>query len=175
MQQRQKYSREDIRIKVDSLVDVAGVRDQYPVPLEDLVYHLGYELVEFDPDVDTDGISGAVSHDKKCIYLNADDSARRKVFTLAHEIGHVVLHGDSPAGFIDYRKSDTRNQKEWEADNFAGELLMPADHFKAQWRKHGQVPWRVAPEYGVSEAAAKVRAEILGLPVRDPFRELLNA
>lgn len=165
------YSRQDIRKKVSDLVESAGVNGQIPVPLEALVDHLGYELMEFEPDAEADAISGAVSHKKKRIYLNADDSARRKVFTLAHEIGHIVLHRDSADEFVDYRKTNKRSQKEWEADNFAGELLMPREHFKKKWYALGRIPWRAASEYGVSEQAAKVRAMVLGLSTRNPLSD----
>ena len=173
------YSRRDIKAKVGALLDGAGVRGLLPAPLEVLVAHLGYELVEFEPDCRLDAISGAVHHKKKRIYLNADESARRKVFTLAHEIGHIVLHGNRQDEFIDYRKDNNKRkannkeeeQKEWEADNFASELLMPVEHFIQTWYKLDQIPWKVAPEYGVSERVAETRARILGLPVKNPFGE----
>lgn len=47
----------------------------------------------------------------------ADDVLRHR-FTAAHELGHLVLHGDVASGDI---------QQEREADNFAAEFLTPRD------------------------------------------------
>lgn len=59
---------------------------------------------------------------------------QRKRYVLAHELGHILLHGDKEASFTDddstldgYKKG----LQEKEANDFAAELLMPADSFKA--------------------------------------------
>nr|VFK62078.1 MAG: protein of unknown function (DUF955) [Candidatus Kentron sp. UNK]VFK70360.1 MAG: protein of unknown function (DUF955) [Candidatus Kentron sp. UNK] len=57
---------------------------------------------------------------------------QRRRFTIAHEIGHRCLHSsESKKGFRDSRKSMSRTEsywdsKEYEANNFAAELLMPS-------------------------------------------------
>lgn len=55
----------------------------------------------------------------------------RQRFTLAHEIGHLVdrkvIAGDPRYSFMDYRDHHNGyNLHEFFADEFAGELLMPA-------------------------------------------------
>src|SRR5690606_15091493 len=56
----------------------------------------------------------------------------RQRFTIAHEIGHLVLHRHLQAAFqcskqeVHYSQ-DNAKQMEREADNFAANLLMPGD------------------------------------------------
>nr|VFJ59202.1 MAG: protein of unknown function (DUF955) [Candidatus Kentron sp. FM]VFJ60306.1 MAG: protein of unknown function (DUF955) [Candidatus Kentron sp. FM]VFK12531.1 MAG: protein of unknown function (DUF955) [Candidatus Kentron sp. FM] len=57
----------------------------------------------------------------------------RKRFTIAHEIGHYILHSaNSMREFTDDRTTMSRTESYWdtyeyEANNFAAELLMPTD------------------------------------------------
>jgi hypothetical protein len=54
----------------------------------------------------------------------------REIFTLAHEIGHVILHMDENSSFIDNSitiSEKSTDLKEKEANYFAACLLMPAD------------------------------------------------
>lgn len=66
--------------------------------------------------------------DKKAIYLNEQKgTTQRRRFTLAHELGHIVL--DHPINPIIYRNSEVdENQSptEIQANIFARDLLMPA-------------------------------------------------
>jgi len=58
------------------------------------------------------------------IFMNSAHSADRERFTLAHELGHFVLHGDL----------DTPETAEREADEFASEFLMPAAEIRTSLR-----------------------------------------
>lgn len=54
----------------------------------------------------------------------------RDNFTIAHEIGHLVLHSNISSYARDDPKSNNRSHKiyedsEWQADNFSAEFLMP--------------------------------------------------
>lgn len=82
-------------------------------------------------------ISGMLRKEKNgswSITVNQDDSATRKLFTVAHELGHYFLHRHNNEEFIDSqfmpggyaRKENTKYQlKEIEANEFAGNLIMP--------------------------------------------------
>lgn len=64
------------------------------------------------------------------IFINTSSRLSREIFTLAHEIGHVLLHLDKATSFIDNQTTlSARNEdeKEQEANYFAACLLMPAD------------------------------------------------
>ncbi len=66
--------------------------------------------------------------DKKAIYLNENKGTiQRRRFTLAHELGHIVL--DHPINPIIYRNSEIdegQKPEEVQANIFARDLLMPA-------------------------------------------------
>src|SRR5574341_1385989 len=65
------------------------------------------------------------------ILVNADHSPVRKRFTIAHELGHLLLHGyttphaDRTFKFRDARSSEGSAVDEIQANQFAAELLMP--------------------------------------------------
>ena len=65
------------------------------------------------------------------IYLNKDRPNSRKKFTLAHEIGHYVLHKDDKVRYrideLDYSNDTETIKLESEANYFAASLLVPAD------------------------------------------------
>lgn len=58
------------------------------------------------------------------IYINKNLSGDRQRFTLAHELGHLIMHGGSYIPNID--------EAEREANYFAAEFLMPADDIRYQ-------------------------------------------
>jgi hypothetical protein len=66
------------------------------------------------------------------IFYNGKASAERRRFTIAHELGHFILHrSQRPSFSCDkesvYSGADTIRTIEREADDFASNLLMPGD------------------------------------------------
>ena len=98
------------------------------------------------------------------IIFNVNDSAPRQRFTIAHELGHHVLgHGTSPRDTSNMLTSSTGNWKERAANQFAAEILMPADVIRlALGRGYSTVP-QLANLFGVSQAAMGYRMINLGL------------
>jgi Zn-dependent peptidase ImmA (M78 family) len=98
------------------------------------------------------------------IVLRGATSEQRRRFTIAHEIGHFVLH---PQRLAPNRGGDpgnaARQQQEHEADQFAAELLMPEDLVREAVVLHGPDAVRLADRFGVSRAAMQVRLRYLGL------------
>lgn len=64
-----------------------------------------------------DGVSSPHSENPRIIVLNRQRNGARLRFSLAHELGHLLLHANA-------QRSD-RNQMETEANIFAGAFLMP--------------------------------------------------
>lgn len=82
---------------------------------------------------------------------NRNISVERKIFTVAHELGHIILHRTSFDGKITEENKD----EEREADTFAAEFLMPEEAFLAQWEAHRGIPWvdavlQIKQYFGVS-------------------------
>lgn len=143
-----------------------GLDGVYPVPTERLAELLGYETVYFVPDSDTETVSGAVEYESKRIFINASDIPQRQQFTLAHEIGHIVLHSQHDGlGEVDFRKNleQPSEPKEIEANRFAAELLMPSMEFARTLYQNFGDKEKTAKYFGVSPAAAKIRAKALRL------------
>ena len=108
-----------------------------PVPVEDIAEHyLGYQIDFVNEGLFSDPeILGGIDFDENKIYVNAsvEDHDGRYAFTIAHEIGHHVLHRDTYLkenldGEKEILCRDVRNKPriELEADRFAAALLMPA-------------------------------------------------
>ena len=98
------------------------------------------------------------------IYLSTVTSARRDRFTLAHELGHYVLHYlyEGESGPRSFNRGE-RNSLETQANVFASSLLMPRDEFTKAHRATGGDAWQLSERFGVSPKAAQVRAEVLKL------------
>lgn len=108
-----------------------------------------------------DGYSQLIG-DCPVIVLNDNKGSReRKNFSLAHELGHLVLHTE--AGF------DGSDQLEKEADCFAASFLMPEEAFsKDIIRKDADAFIELGKRWHVSPQAAVERCGRLGLLGENP-------
>lgn len=141
---------------------------------------------------DGDGIIAAkIFPTQKLIEINKDfprlmESRGLEAFTIAHEIGHWVLHinQDEAEGLIqqqelslDISKENhsflcrsinvaTRNNREWQADYFASSLLMPRNLLEETCKGRNLQNWNhlrvMADELGVTQSALKVRLQQIG-------------
>jgi Zn-dependent peptidase ImmA (M78 family) len=103
-----------------------------PVPVEEVAERLGAKL-SYEPFDDEEDISGVLyrSEEQIVIGINSKHVKARQRFSIAHEIGHLVLH--KGALFVDKTvrfnrdaiSSKAVDQKEIQANQFAAELLMP--------------------------------------------------
>lgn len=121
---------------------------------------------KFQPTDQT--VSGFYFQKDKAIYLNAEESAVRQLFTVAHELGHYFL-GHKPDEYGVYRRHQVtegvKHRNEIEADCFAANLLMPEDMVKAEISKHPYLrtmPAFLALRFGVSAPAMANRLKNLG-------------
>lgn len=116
------------------------------------------------------GISGEIRPDPEtaagfAIRINRHDADQRQRFTVAHELGHYLLHRDQIGkGIVDdvlYR-SNLSDRREAEANRLAADLLMP-DHLVEDWLDRARalgvvdIPMYLAGKFGVSESAMKIR------------------
>jgi len=159
----------------------------YPVDVEliaTLLFDLGIERV---PGLRLNGheYAGLLQADAKLIAVEAEHHPHRQRFSVAHEVGHFVLHyqqdpaatdffcspADMEVGAAQARATADRAralyyQREAEANQFAAELLMPAGAVRAMHRvTGGQLP-RLAAHFDVSAQAMERRLQELGLQAR---------
>ena len=99
------------------------------------------------------------------ILLPPHTSVHRDTFTIAHELGHYFLHARQGQVPIEAKRDLTPERAEWEANWFAAALLMPAAEFEDVYQRiQSTLPEAdLAAHFGVSEAAAQVRMQVLKL------------
>jgi hypothetical protein len=99
------------------------------------------------------------------VFLPRTAIPAQTTFTMAHEIGHLVLHYplanpiNETATFARYGIS----KEERQANRFAAALLMPRDGFKAIWAETGKDSLATAVRFGVMPVDVELRAESLGV------------
>lgn len=85
------------------------------------------------PDKRIDAFTQTHNNNLFCIMLeDTKISMARKNFSLAHELGHILLH--SSGSFDELEKTDQR-KIEHEADSFAAAFLLPKDAFNDDLKK----------------------------------------
>ncbi len=148
-----------------------------PMPVVSLARDLGIQIYETD-DFDNSQSGSIVREDGNyIIYVNIRHSPRRKRFTIAHEIGHFLLHknklekGDVEivdtiknvaVGVSLLKRADENknNEEEFEANDFAADLLMPKEEFIKSWNKERSIE-EIAEKFKVSQESVLVRASVL--------------
>jgi Zn-dependent peptidase ImmA (M78 family) len=142
---------EDRGIKVNPL-DIEGLLKAYEVnirrrPMED-------------------EISGHLeaTEDGWYVTINSLHHPRRQRFTLAHELGHFLLHSGERKDFLDRMlfRANEQSRMETEANRFAASLLMPEEEFKRFVNQHSSKVEDIAEHFQVSALAVRVRAKELG-------------
>jgi len=137
--------------------------------------------ITFEPFDGQDDISGILYRDEKhtVIGINSTHSNVRQRFSIAHELGHLVLHEGElfvdqtvRVNFRDKRSSLAVNQQEIEANKFAAELLMPEEMVRREVEKYVErkralsepdLVIEIARTFEVSEQAMGFRLFNLGI------------
>jgi Zn-dependent peptidase ImmA (M78 family) len=85
-----------------------------------------------------DPLSGATVTDRAfpLIFVNAQHHTARALFTLAHELGHLLLGHDGAITVDDDLDGTTRDERQ--ANAFAAALLMPAERVDAYIETYGR-------------------------------------
>jgi Zn-dependent peptidase ImmA (M78 family) len=127
---------------------------------------LGVELVE--REISDDGACRFRTSEpySAVIEVNRQASSARQNFTIAHELGHLLLHPETSNGWRrDLFSAAGTHKEEREANAFAAELLVPFAELRA-WLDLLNVEMRVrvvtatmAKTYEISEGAARVRLD----------------
>jgi hypothetical protein len=141
-----------------------------PIPLEAIAEQLCLlvreaPLKSAEGCLVTDGATGGILLHT----VNTDDGPdrRRTRFTLAHEIGHFILHRKSQGHFSDRESridAPTTSRSEFEASTFASHLLMPSTLLP---REFGRELPTFAMADAVSEAFGVSLLAVLRRLVRD--------
>lgn len=137
---------EEIEGKVQEFLQKNHPDNTLPIPIEEIVdLKMGIHIVPTPDMMAISGVDAVTSHDLKQINIDHEQFEKRPNrtrFTLAHEVGHIVLHKD----FIDSQNFQTtdawrdfvlndlhRDPMEVQANIFAAFLLMPSDHLDREF------------------------------------------
>jgi Zn-dependent peptidase ImmA (M78 family)/transcriptional regulator with XRE-family HTH domain len=114
---------------------------------------------------DLDAVSHWPQGQRPLILLNSTAPGDRFRFSLAHELGHIVMHTGP---------GDARLQEQ-QADQFAAEFLMPHDAALADLQPGVDLARlrELKPKWGVSMAALAYRAKSLGVLSEWQYRSLM--
>ncbi len=147
-----------------------------PVPVEDMAQLAGAMLVYESLSGPLSGMVQRRSDGTAVIGINKDHSKTRRRFTIAHEIGHILLHAEEqlhvderyPFALRDDRSSLAIDAREIEANQFAAALLMPeqflrADVLERLAQDSEEETAALARRYGVSAHAMAIRLSVLHL------------
>ena len=122
-----------------SVIKEMGKCYEFPVDISGIITHLGGNVIEYENGGFSDGYVKYINKGNPpsfeiCLKKITNEARRR--FTLAHELGHLILHMD----FFDeearkkhdesyYRTVGDYTEKELQADEFAASFLMPSQTF----------------------------------------------
>ena len=140
-----------------------------PVPVVRVARDLGLEV--YRSGGWPDSVSGMIRRDAErggasgyAIFSNGDHAVTRRRFTIAHEIGHFVLHreliGDGLTDDALYR-SRLQGGDEAAANRFAADLLMPWNRIREAVVGGMDTVEKLAVAFKVSHSAMSIR---LGVP-----------
>ncbi|MCL4672435.1 MAG: ImmA/IrrE family metallo-endopeptidase [Sphingomonadaceae bacterium] len=133
--------------------------------LDDLVEGAYYDIVN---DAELGGAEGMTRGTEPVILLSAScymrlgRSDNRARMTVAHELGHLLLHSGRHVFHFEEPLNDPRFDPEWQADEFAAALLMPREAFSQM-----KTVQQAMATFGVSKAAAIRRARVIKIRLSD--------
>jgi len=131
-----------------------------PIPVKEIAEQSGVEVVFTSFGESSDRVAGFCDFDARRLYVNETDILTRQMFTMAHELGHWILHRDyfddfpSSYNVLPRYSRPRENPLEREANIFAANLLAPSRLLRPV-RDAGVA--RLADLFGVSRQMMELR------------------
>jgi Zn-dependent peptidase ImmA (M78 family) len=173
-------TRSKIKQYTDSLIDQFETIE-LPIDVEMIAALVGIEIKKNNFGTTMSGFA-LQKNGARYIGVNKGEVIERQRFTIAHELGHLMLHhhdhlnydpGKSVMLLRDKHSSEGTDLKEIEANKFAAELLMPEDFIREDLAIQGGIDLinddqktskfieRMAKKYQVSTQAMRIRLTAL--------------
>lgn len=157
------------------LLDEANVSSP-PVVLGVILEKQGASLTSAPTDEHVSGFLLRHPGEAPVIGFNSALPVVRQRFIVAHELGHLLLHGktglhvDRSLVRLEGEKANVPDEDEIEANRFAAELLMPEEWIREDARLIGRMAvdddpliGHLAQKYRVSKQAMTIRLTSIGL------------
>jgi Zn-dependent peptidase ImmA (M78 family) len=165
----------DVKAEAEKLLHNSNVFS-LPIDVEAVAEYLSIRVLYEDFDDETSGLL-VVKNGKRAIGVNRRHHPNRQRFTIAHEIGHFVLHHDNfedPKNEIHIDKkwayfrsaaptAGGNEREEYEANQFAAELLMPEELVK-QLIKKSRI--NLTDDFDIANLASMLKVSEQALTIR---------
>ena len=132
---------------------------ELPVDIVKLCHSMGIRVQYYTPDDGNDG-KCTIILGRPRIFVSANSSVERQRFTIAHELGHILLGHVGKYELVNREPSSKDNPIEQEANVFASRLLAPAC---VLWGLGIREPKDIAKLCRISMTAAQFRAERMAI------------
>jgi Zn-dependent peptidase ImmA (M78 family) len=143
----------------------AGLINGTETNIEELIRKTpGLEL-EFADTSPNDAYIEKLDEENYRIVINSKHPRNRQRFSMAHEYVHYQMHRPDiekmPKGERIMHRNDERDRVEYQANRYAGMILMPEDVFREAVNTFSGNIQSIAEAFGVSTLAARFRAKDL--------------
>lgn len=130
-----------------------------PVDVVDLCRSMGIRVQYYKPTDKNDGYC-TIFLGRPRIFVSSVCSPERQRFTIAHELGHILLGHVGRVELVNREPSGSDNPIEHDANVFASRLLAPAC---VLWALDARTPEQIAALCQISYQAARFRAKRMEL------------
>ena len=173
LKKSEKYQEPDLLVSVNDILKKAEESGFYidnSLNIKEIIS--SFEDIEIKYDTMDIAKSGSLScvDGKWIMCINSSHNPKRQRFTMAHELGHYILHRGKNIEFVDttFFRSDEMDSIEYIANEFASRLLMPEDKLRKlidedRIKNIGEL----ASRFDVSSAAMKYRVISLGYRIKE--------
>lgn len=166
-----RYPEPDLLVGVKSVLEKAEKEGLYVgniIKIEDLLpqFNIKLEYMPMDPS-----LSGSLRFEdgQWIMCINENHNVKRRRFTIAHELGHFMLHKNKNIEFKDstFFRGNEMDSIEYAANEFAARLLMPEEKVRSLVSYGVKNIGELAASFGVSSMAMKYRVLSLGYKMKD--------
>jgi Zn-dependent peptidase ImmA (M78 family) len=168
-----KYQEPDLLADVDSIIKNAQEKGYYSgssLSIESVISTFNDIEVRYEEMEPNQSGSFKFIDNKWIIGINKSHHKNRQKFTLAHELGHYILHREKNINIVDttfFRNNET-DSIEYMANEFASKLLMPEEKVRDLVDSQGiKNIGELAEKFEVSASAMKYRIVSLGYKLKD--------
>lgn len=156
-----------------------GFPIQIPISIEEILKFLELQY-DSKPDFRNMNTTGSITvkNNEPVIWANPfkNKFQERKRFTLAHELGHFMLH-IAPLGSISnfepildqtlsFNRDDNWDYKEMEANSFAAQLLMPVEFIREEAEKLQREESDLTQDEAIEKLAEKFQVSLQAMEYR---------
>lgn len=168
-----KFQEPDLLADVDSIIKNAqekGYYSGYSLNIENVIHSFDDIEIRYEQMKPNQSGSFKFADNKWIIGVNGSHHKNRQKFTLAHELGHYILHREKNINIVDttfFRNNET-DSVEYMANEFAAKLLIPEDKVRYLIDNQGvKNIGALAEKFEVSASAMKYRVISLGYKLKD--------